>query len=146
MRAMIVVVVIAALVIAVTVQVSKMYKAKGDLETRVEHYLDMVDEKSIESVKNELVGEAKKFEIDLVPGNINIQYEDTDQRTVAQHMVGNRLGAQFNNKRITIVVQYRARILGWPVGQEITAARIRQVAAPTTPPSKAVQELLDSQP
>ena len=135
-----------ALLLAATVQISKMYKAKSDLAGRVGHYLDMVDEKSIESVKNDLVTDAKKFEIELSPADINIVYEDTDQRTVAQHMVGNRLGAQFVNKRVVITARYRAKILGLPVSQEVMDSHIRSVAAPVMPPSKATQELLDSNP
>jgi hypothetical protein len=146
MRTMIIVGLSAALVIALTVQVSKMYKAKGDLAGRAEHYLDFVDENSMDSVKNELAADAKKYEINLSPGRIIIVYRDTDQLTVAQKIVGNRLGTQFHNKYVAITASYDWPVLGWPVRQTLTASHIRQVAAPVLPPSKAAQEGLDSTP
>jgi hypothetical protein len=145
MKAFIVIVIVALLLTGV-VQASKMWKANTDLQARAEHYLDFVDETSMESVKKDLAADAKKFDIDLPTRNINISYQDTDQRNMAQKMVGGRLGAQFTNKLITITAHYTARILLVPVTQTVDVHRIRQVAAPVLPPSKATQELLDSNP
>ena len=139
-------IVIVVLLITGVVQASKMFKANTDLQSRAEHYLDFVDEASMESVKNDLAADAKKLDIDLPTSNIEISYKDTDQRTMAQKMVGGRLGTQFTNKLITITAHYTARILLVPVTQTVDAHRIRSVAAPVLPPSKATQELLDSNP
>ena len=141
-----IVLVLVALVIAGTVQGSKLFKANSDLQRRAEHYLDFVDETSMESVKTDLAADAKKLDIDLSTGNIDISYKDTDRQNAAQKLVGGRLGAQFQNKLITITAHYTARILAIPVTQTLDAHRIRQVAAPVLPPSKATQELLDSNP
>jgi hypothetical protein len=145
MKAMIVVVTVVLLITGV-VQGSRMFKANTDLQTRAEYYLDFVDEKSFDSVKKDLAADAGKMDIDLPVGNINIEYTDTDQRTMAQKMVGGRLGAQFTNKMIRISAHYTARILLIPFTQTVDAHHIRQVAAPVLPPSKATQELLDSNP
>ena len=142
----IVVVVLVLLVIAGGVQATKMFKANSDLQGRAEHHLDFVDEKSIDSVKKELVADAEKLGIDLPASNIDIEYKDTDVQSLAQRMVGGRLGAQYTNKSIRITAHYKARILLVPVTQTVDATGIRQVAAPVLPPSKATQELLDSNP
>ena len=134
------------LVVTLTVQVSTMYKAKGDLENRVEYRLDFVDEASIESVKRDLIADAEKLGIQLSPAKIGILYQDTDQLQFAQKIVGGKLGAQFHNKQVGINVEYDAHILGLPVHQRVTATKIKQVAAPSLPPRDAAQELLDSTP
>jgi hypothetical protein len=145
MKALIVIVIVVLLITGV-VQASKMWKAMSDLQARAEHYLDFVDEKSFDSVKQGLSADAAKLGIDLPVGNIDIEYEDTEQRTLAQKMVGGKLGAQFTNKLVHIGAHYTARILLIPVTQTVSASHIRQVAAPVMPPSKATQELLDSNP
>ena len=141
-----IVLVLVALVIAGTVQGSKLFKANSDLQRRAEHYLDFVDETSMESVKTDLAADAKKLDIDLPTGNIDIVYKDTDVLSYAQKVVGRKLDTQYKNKQIGITAEYAARILGLPLHQRVTATKIRQVAAPTLPPSRAVQELLDSNP
>jgi hypothetical protein len=145
MKALIVVVIVVLLITGV-VQASKMWKATSDLQARAEHYLDFVDEKSFDSVKQGLSADAAKLGIDLPVSNIDIEYKDTEQRTLAQKMVGGKLGAQFTNKFVHIGAHYTAHILLIPVTQTVSASHIRQVAAPVMPPSKATQELLDSNP
>ena len=76
--------------------------------------------------------------------NIDIVYEDSDLPSIPQRLVG-RLGAQFANKRVGISLRYVASVMGLPVHQQISASKIRQVAAPVIQPSKAAQELLDNQ-
>ena len=146
MRNTIVAVVGVLLAIYLTMQLSTMYKAKGDLAGRVDYRLDFVDEQSKESVKRDLVEDARKFGIELRPANIDIVYADTEQQTVAEKMVGSRLGAQFKNKQVGISARYEVRILGVPISQTVTASKLKQVAAPVLPPRKEVQDLLDSQP
>jgi thioredoxin reductase len=123
-----------------------MLKAKDDFQKRVEHYVEVVDERSIESVKQELADEAAKLGIHLSPADVTVVYRDTEQKTLAQKMVGGKLGAQFHNKYVEITAGYDARILGIPVRQTVVASHVRQVAAPVLPPSKETQELLDSNP
>jgi hypothetical protein len=89
------------------------------------------------------VQEARKYGIQLVPQNIRVSSEDTEQRSFAQKLVGNKLGTQFTNKRFTIRVHYTARILGIPFDQDITSSRIKQVEAPRVPMSNEERKLLD---
>ncbi|HUI08607.1 MAG TPA: hypothetical protein VL486_16525 [Verrucomicrobiae bacterium] len=124
------------------VQWVKAFKARSDMAGRVEQQLDMVDSNSIDSVKQTLVQEARKLGITLRPDNVHITYEDTEQRTLAQEIVGKKLGAQFVNKRATITVHYTARILGFPIAEDITNSHIRQVEAPRMPVPRQEQELL----
>ena len=125
------------------VQSVKVYKAKLDFAARVEHQLDLVDNNSMDSVKQTLMQEAQNLGIALTPGDIRIAYEDTEQRTVAQQLVGKKLGTQFVNKRATISVHYTARILGFPVAEDIANSHIRQVEAPRMPMRPEERELLD---
>ena len=125
------------------VQGLNVYKAKSDFAGRVERELNFVDAGSMDLAKQDLVQEAQKFGIQLVPDNIHITYEDSAQRTVAQQLVGNKLGAQYTNKRVTIGVHYTARILGIPWGQDITSSKIRQVEAPRMPARPEERQLLD---
>jgi len=141
----IVIVIVALAVIYIGAQAMTVYKAKGDLATKVEHYLDFVDEKSMDAVKRDLVGDAKKLGIALSPDNIYITYEDTDIQSMAQKLVGKKLGAQYHNKRVVITVRYTAHIALLPLAREVSEFKIVQVAAPVIPPSKQVQELLDTQ-
>ena len=125
------------------VQGLNVYKAKSDFAGRVARELNFVDGNSMDSAKQDLVQEAQKFGINLTPDNIRIAYEDTEQRTIAQQLVGKRLGTQFTNKRITISVHYDARILGIPWGQDITSSEIKQVEAPRAPLRPEERQLLD---
>jgi hypothetical protein len=125
------------------VQGLNVFKAKSDFAARVEHQLDFVSEGSTDSVKQDLVQEAQKFGIELAPANIRITYEDTDVRSVAQQIVGNKLGTQFTNKRVTISLRYNAHILGIPFNQEITQSKIKQVGAPRMPMRSEERQLLD---
>ena len=125
------------------VQGLNVYKAKSDFSGRVEHQLDFVDYNSMDTVKRDLVQEAQTLGIELAPDNIHITYEDTEQRTVAQHIVGRKLGTQFTNKHVTISVHYTAHILGIAFGEDITSSKIRQVETPRMPVSPEERQLLD---
>jgi hypothetical protein len=63
--------------------------------------------------------------IDLVPDNIQISYEDTDQQTMAEHFTAKI--ATFVNKRATIHLSYDARLAGISIRQRIQDSRIRQI-------------------
>jgi hypothetical protein len=130
------------LVAYVSVKVSNMYKDKMDLTTRVEHHLDFVAETPIDTVKKDIIHDARKFGIELHPSNVTILCEDTEVQSVAQQIVGSRLGAQFVNKRVAISVHYQANILGIPLDQDITRSKIKQVQASAPPARREVQELM----
>ena len=120
------------------------FKVNTDFVDRVEHQINFVDENSMDSVKQELIADAKRLGIDIVPGDIDIKYEDTEQHTVAQNLVGKKLEMQYINKRVTISVDYVQRILGIPFHKNVTQARIRQIQAPRHEPSPEMKQLLDS--
>jgi len=124
----------------------KQFKTNGDFAERVDHELNFVDENSMDSVKQDLVNEAKKLGIDLKPADIYIKYEDTQQRTEAQHLIGNRLDVTFVNKLVTISVDYVQPLLGIPFHKEITQSHIRQIQAPRKEPSPEMKQLLDATP
>jgi hypothetical protein len=122
------------------------FKTNGDFAERVNHELNFVDENSMDSVKQDLITDAKKLGIDLKPEDIHIKYEDTQQLTEAQHLVGNKLDVTFVNKLVTITVDYVQPILGIPFHKEITDSHIRQVQAPRKEPSPEMKQLLDATP
>jgi preprotein translocase subunit SecF len=122
----------------------KQFKTNGDFTERVIHELNFVDENSMDTAKQDLVNEAKKLGIDLKAEDISIRYEDTEQRTEAQHLVGNKLDVTFVNKLVTITVNYVQPILGIPFHKGITESHIRQIQAPRKEPSPEMKQLLDS--
>ena len=124
----------------------EMFKTRGDFAERVDKQLNFVDENSMDSVRRDLIADAKKLGIDIVPADIQIGYEDTEQHTVAQKLVGRKLDVQFVNKRVTIRVDYVQHILGIPFHQNVTEVHIRQVEAPRKEPSPEMKQLLDSTP
>jgi len=124
----------------------KQFKTNGDFAERVNHELNFVDENSMDSVKQDLINDAKKMDIDLKPEDIHIKYEDTEQRTEAQHLVGNKLDVTFVNKFVSITVDYVQPILGIPFHKEITDSHVRQVQAPRKDPSPEMKQLLDATP
>lgn len=138
------IVLILALVVIgyVGVKAGMMFKAKNDLSERVEYRIDFVDETSISSVKQDVVNDAKRLGIELVPDNIRISYTDTEQRSLAQKLVGDRV-AQFVNKQIIITVHYVVRILGIPFHQQINAYKIKQVQVRRAEPNPAQVPFLD---
>ena len=124
----------------------KQFKTNGDFSERVFHELNFVDENSMDSVKKDLIGEAEKLGIDLKSDDIHIKYEDTERRTEAQHLIGNKLDVTFVNKLVTITVDYTQPILRIPFHKEITQSHIRQVQAPRKEPSPEMKQLLDATP
>ena len=104
------------------------YQAKTDLAKVVDQQLNSVDENSQPAVKQKLVDEARRLGIELSPADIQIKYEDTDVRSVAQNFVA-RI-ATFVNKRAEIKLSYNAYLV-WiiPLRQEIEDFRVRQIQA-----------------
>ena len=143
MRNAIVLVIVVVVAGFAVVQASTVYKAYTDLAARVEHQLDFVDESTTNTVTQEIIRDAGTLGITLQPTDIRIVYEDTEQRSVAQQIVGNRLGTQFTNKRVSISVRYTPHILGIPFSQDITRSKIKQVGAPRMPVPTGERQLLD---
>ena len=124
----------------------EMFKTKGDFTALVEKQLNFVSDTSMDSVKQDVIADAKKLGIDIAPDDVEIAYEDTEQHTVAQNLVGKKVGVQFVNKRVTIRVNYVQRILGIPFHENVTESHIRQVEAPRKEVSPEMQQLLDAAP
>ena len=103
------------------------YKAKTDLAKVVNQQLDFINETSQPVVKQKLVDEARKLGIGLSPSNIQIKYEDTDVRSVAQQYTA-RI-ATFVNKRAEIKLSYNAYLAVIPLREEIEDFKIRQIQA-----------------
>jgi hypothetical protein len=128
------------------VQGLQIFKANGDFAERVDQELDRVDPNSMDSVKQDVIAEGKKLGIDISTNDIHILYEDTDQRTVAQNLVGRKLDVQFVNKRVAIRVNYTQHILGISLPENVTQSHVRQVEAPRKQTSPEMQQLLDATP
>jgi hypothetical protein len=122
------------------------FKANGDFAERVDRQLNFVDENSMDRVKQDVVNDAKAVGIDITPKDVQVAYEDTEQQSVAQNLVGKKIGVDFTNKRVTITVDYTQHILGIPSHQTVTQTRIRQVQAPRKQVSPEMQQLLDATP
>ncbi len=135
MKNVLAVVVTMLLVAYLVARITTVYKARTDLTDRVEYRLDFVDETSLDSIKQDLIHDAKNCGIDLAPGDIHIVYENSGQLTVPQQIVGNRLQMRFTNKQVGISVHYTANILGIRFAQDITQTKIKQVEQrmPETP-------------
>jgi hypothetical protein len=128
------------------VQGLQIFKANGDFAEQVDHELDRVDPNSMDSVKQDVIAEGKKLGIDISTNDIHILYEDTDQRTVAQNLVGRKLDVQFINKRVAISVDYKQHLLGISLPENVTQSHVRQVEAPRKQTSPEMQQLLDATP
>jgi hypothetical protein len=128
------------------VQGLQIFKANGDFAEQVDHELDRVDPNSMDSVKQDVIAEGKKLGIDISTNDIHILDEDTDQRTVAQNLVGRKLDVQFINKRVAISVDYKQHLLGISLPENVTQSHVRQVEAPRKQTSPEMQQLLDATP
>ena len=135
MRNVLAIVVTMVLVAYLVARITTVSIARANLANRVQYRLDFVDEASFDSVKQDLIHDARDNGIDLAPDDIHIVYEDTGQLSVPQQLVGDRLHLRFVNKQVGISVHYTANILGFRFGQDITRTKIKQVEAhlPDTP-------------
>jgi hypothetical protein len=141
--------IIAVIVLAIgygAVQWMEIFKANSDFAEKVDGQLNFVDEHSMDTVKQSVVGDAKALGIEITTNNVRITYEDTEQQSVAQGLVSKKIGVDFINKRVSITVDYVQRILGIPSHQSVTQTRIRQIQAPRKQSSPEMQQLLDATP
>jgi hypothetical protein len=122
------------------------FKANTDFAARVDGQLNFVDENSMDKVRQDVVADAKALGIDITTNDVRIAYEDTEQQSVAENLVGKKIGVDFTNKRVTITVDYTQHILGISSHQTVTKTRIRQVQAPRKQVSPEMQQLLDATP
>jgi hypothetical protein len=142
MRNLIVVVLALVVVGYVSSKAATAFKAKIDFAERVEYRLDFVDGTSTNSIKDDVVHDARKLGIDLDPANIHVVYENSLLRTVAQQIVGNQLGTRFVNKQVGISVHYVVNILGISFNQDIVKTKIKQVQE-RQPANPLQQQLLN---
>ena len=141
--------IIAVVVVAIgygLVQWMEIFKANSDFADKLDHQLNFVNETSMNTVKQSVIADAKALGIDVTPNDIHIAYEDTEQQTVAQNLVGRKIGVDFVNKRVSITVDYVAHILGIPCHENVTQSGIRQVQAPRKRASPELEQLLDATP
>jgi hypothetical protein len=143
MRALIIAVVIVGTVLYAGVQVAGVLVARSDLEQKAHELAARVSEQTIGQVKQDLAREAAGRGIELSPADIEIEYADTTDRTVAQGFVG-RIG-DFTNKRVTIRAAYDTRVLGIVWRQRIEATRIIQVQARPRSHSE-LEQMMDAAP
>jgi hypothetical protein len=122
------------------------FKANTDFSDRVAHQVDFVDEKSMDTVRQAVIADAKALGIDITADDVHITYEDTDQQTVAQNLVSKKIGVDFVNKLATIKVDYVQHILGIPFHESVAQAHIRSIQAPRKQSSPEMQQLLDATP
>jgi hypothetical protein len=128
MRNFLIVVVVIGLIGYVGSRWADIYKTKTELAKVVEQQLSVVDDKSQPAVKHKLVDEASKLGIELSSADIQITFEDTDVRSVAQNLTARIL--TFVNKRAEIKLSYNAYLLGIiRLREEIEDFKIRQIQA-----------------
>ena len=128
------------------VQWMEIFKANSDFGEKVDHQINFVNENSMDTVKQSVIADAKALGIDVTTNDVHIAYEDTEQQTVAQNLVGRKVGVDFVNKRVTITVNYVAHILGIPCHETVTQAGIRQVQAPRKRETPEMEQLLNATP
>ena len=121
MRSTIVIVIALLLVVYGLAQVGTTYRAKNDLQRYIERALDFVDETTKDEVRTNLIAEAHKLGITVLPEKADIVYEDADVPPPSTPLT---------NKRVVISLRYAATVCGLPVHQQITASKFRQVAVP----------------
>jgi hypothetical protein len=124
-------------------QFSTAYKAQTDLGELVERQLGFVDDASLKTVARAVVREAEKLGIKLTPNDVRVLYRDSDRQTIAQKYVSQPLHTQFLNKEAVIEVRYTARVLGFPVKQEVTRSRLHQQRVIRPDPNGQLNQVLD---
>ena len=126
MRKLIMFVALLFVVGTAAMQFSTAYKAQSDLADQVEKQLDAVNDASLKVVAQNVVAAAQKLGIVLTTNDVRVTYSDSDRQTVAQKYVSKPLHTQFENKEAAIKIHYTARVLGFPLKQEIERSRLQQ--------------------
>jgi hypothetical protein len=108
-----------------SIQAGTVFRNKGTMAGRVEHWLDFVDENSFDTVKQGLVADAKKYDLTLDPAQIDITYTDVDRAVGPQKFVEKL--ATFKNKQVVIHIRYNDSVLGFQWPQDITKSKIKQI-------------------
>jgi len=141
--------IIAVIVVAIgygVVQWMEIFKANSDFSDKVAGQLNFVNENSMDAVKQSVIADAKALGIDITANDVHIAYEDTEQQTVAQNLVGKKVGVDFVNKLVTIKVDYVPHILGIPCHKNVTQSSIVSVQAPRKQSSPEMEQLLNATP
>lgn len=139
------VVVLAALAYAVA-GASQLWKAHNDFQEKVDQYCGAVTGTNADWIKQTLVNDAKKLGLKLAPGDIQISYKNAQERSLAQSIMGDRLGTQFVNKRATIHCRVVAPVLGLGISQEIDSSRLIQVKATAGRSQSEIETQMDTVP
>ena len=143
MRGTVVILIFVVGFIYVATQVGSMYIAKSNMEDFLAKEVYSVDDNVKDQVRRNVAAKAKELGIPIAADKIDVVYEDADTRLVSQRMVGQRINAEFKNKRAVIRFHYFASIVGFQVPQDISIQAVRQTSA-TLKTGKALQEALDS--
>jgi hypothetical protein len=131
---------LAALVCYAGTRAGSILATKGELAKRVERDLNLVDDNSLATVRQDLVDEANRLGIELKATDIHIIYKDTTQETYPQRVLDKV--AEFTNKRVEISLTYEAPILGFGWEQNVSASKIQQIRVRRAAPSREYEELL----
>jgi len=142
MRATIVVLALLILAGLAGAQAVVMFQKKIELTRAVETHLEDVGDSPVAVLKKDIVDHAARIGVQLVPDNIRLTSEDTQDRTYPQRLLEGRV-AQFTNKRVSIAVRYSTSILGILVHQEVQAQKIKTIQVQSVAPHASIAPMLD---
>ncbi len=125
---------------------SQMWRARSEFQARLDLHCGAVNESNSEAMKQTLVQEAGQYRLRLAPADIRIGYVDAPEQSLAQNIVGNRLGTQFVNKRATIECRVVAPVLGLGVTHQLRSSRLIQVKAVQPRGRSELETMMDAAP
>ncbi len=117
------------------------FRTKNDFVEHLQTMFDTADNTSVNSLKNDLLQEAKRAGVEVDPANVQVNYVDTDDRTVGQKFVGEKF-AQYKNKRLSVALPYTVRVMGFAWRHEYLNTKIVQIQVRRADPGGQLQELL----
>jgi hypothetical protein len=130
MRKVLIGVILLALTASVVSRFGNMYSARDRFGRQIEEALNLVDENTIDKVRQTLVREGRRLGFELAADDVLIVYADTGQLTLPQQIVAGGLPVQFTNRRVEITAHCVTRIFGVRFHSDITRSMIKQVRAP----------------
>ena len=106
-------------------QAAKGFWIKNQLAGKVEGFLPQINKMNQGNIRDQVVAEAQKLGIILLPDSVQISYEPTEEKTYPQRVVQKL--ATFENYRARIVVRSPIRVWGITLSDEpIDSSRINQ--------------------
>lgn len=142
MRGLIIFLIVIVVVGLASSKVSSAYKVKIDFVQHMQAMFDAADNTSVGSLKENILQEAKRTGVELVPNRVQVSFVDTEEHTLAQRMVGGKV-AQFTNKRLTVGVPYVVRVMGFAWQNEFESSKIVQIQARRSELSPEMKQLLE---